>query len=130
MTLLKVVLKPGMTTHVIYVDGLPIQAVKASSLHAIVCIEEDDVAAGAVKREFVLSPSTLSCRKGCSFDLWYFLSPDLFSHFSVKVTSTDNDDCSASRMDTCEIQDTGAYPSSMLLHRRVRATEDVSKADV
>jgi hypothetical protein len=57
----KIVLKPGMSIHVIFVDGFPTQVVKASSLRAIVCIEEDDVAAGAEKREFVLSPSTLSC---------------------------------------------------------------------
>jgi hypothetical protein len=61
VTLSKVVLKPGMATHVIYVDGFPTQAVKASCVHAIICVEEDDVAKGAVKREFVLSPSTLNC---------------------------------------------------------------------
>jgi hypothetical protein len=60
VTLSKIVLKPGMSIHIIYVDGFPTQAVKVSSLHAIVCIEEDDVAAGVEKREFVLSPSTLS----------------------------------------------------------------------
>jgi hypothetical protein len=61
VTLSRVVLKPGMKTHVIYIDGFPTQAVKASHLHAIICVEEDDVAAGTVKREFVLSPSSLIC---------------------------------------------------------------------
>jgi hypothetical protein len=40
VNLSKVVLKP--------VDGSPTQAVKASSLHAIICVEEDDVAAGSL----------------------------------------------------------------------------------